>query len=84
MDQPVKILFYGRLAEAIAPALEFGGVAARSIGELRERLAREHPAAAEALASKRSSACVGGRIVSDDFALVAGDPVEFFPPVSGG
>ena len=84
MGLPMKILFYGRLAESIAPAIDFDSDEECSVAQLRERLARDHPAAAATLASKRSRACVGERLVDDDFVLRSGDAIEFLPPVSGG
>ena len=80
----MTILFYGRLAEAIGPAVELDGDANCSVAQLRERLAREHPAAAATFASKRSRVCVGNQMVPDDFVVRSGDQVEFLPPVSGG
>ncbi len=80
----MKILFYGRLADAIAPALEMQAPAGCSVAELRQRLASEYPDAGETLASRRSRACVGDSIVGEDYRVVAGDELEFLPPVSGG
>lgn len=84
MDEPVKVLFYGRLAEAIAPEVQLDISTGSSIAELRERLAAEHPQAAETLASRRSRACVGSSLVGEDYAIRSGDRIEFLPPVSGG
>lgn len=82
MSAAITIRFYGRLAEAIAPAIESDGEC--SVAQLRERLAGDHPQAAATLGSKSSRACVGDQIVRDDFFLSAGEAVEFLPPVSGG
>lgn len=84
MGDPVKILFYGRLAEAIAPAIELGGSLECTVAQLRERLALDHPEAAETLAGKRSRACVGNTLVREDHVIRCGDQIEFLPPVSGG
>jgi molybdopterin converting factor small subunit len=80
----MRILFYGRLAEAIAPEIELDNSAGRSVSQLREMLAAAHPDAAAILASKRSRACVGQVLVGEDHLIGAGDQVEFLPPVSGG
>jgi molybdopterin converting factor small subunit len=80
----VKILFYGRLAETIGRELEVSGQFGCSVAELRDRLIIEHPAAEQALGSKRALACVGDALVHDDYLLGAADMIEFFPPVSGG
>ena len=84
LGAPMKILFHGRLAEAIGAELDMESVAGCSIGQLRRRLAGEYPAAAPTLESRRAVACVGGVIVADDHVVEGADRVEFLPPVSGG
>jgi molybdopterin converting factor small subunit len=81
---PVKVLFYGRLAEAIGPEVEIEMPPGCSVEELRERLIAEHPEAEQTLRSKRARACVGDALVHEDHVLEAADRVEFLPPVSGG
>ena len=80
----MKILFYGRLAEAIGPETEFDVPAGWSIGRIRERLANDHPGAASTLTSRRALTCVDGTLVRDDYLVRATDRIEFLPPVSGG
>jgi molybdopterin converting factor small subunit len=80
----VKVLFYGRLADAIAADLEIHAPAGSSIAELRRTLARSHPHAAEVLMSKRARALVADALVDENFVPRSGDQVEFLPPVSGG
>jgi len=80
----VKILFYGRLAEAIASEIEIEASDGCRLAELREGLASNHPAAAKALASAYSRACLGDALVTDDQWIGPGDTVSFLPPVSGG
>ena len=80
----MKVLFYGRLAEAIGPDLEVDAPPGCSVAELRDRLIAEHPQAGETLRSRRALACVGDALVRDTYLLKAGDRVEFLPPVSGG
>jgi molybdopterin converting factor small subunit len=80
----VKVLLYGRLAEAIGPEIEVDAPDGCSISELRERLAADHPEMAQTLASRRSRACVDGSLVQDAYLVSSGDQVEFLPPVSGG
>jgi molybdopterin converting factor small subunit len=80
----VKVLFYGRLAEAIGPELEVDVLAGCSIAELRGKLIAEHPEIEEVLRSRRARACVRQAVVNDDYRLVGGDTLEFLPPVSGG
>ena len=52
----MKVLFYGRLAEMIAPELEIDDVPGCSIEQLRERLIAACPAADK----KQASACLRG------------------------
>jgi sulfur-carrier protein len=80
----VKVLFYGRLAEAIGPELEMEAPTGCSVAELRDRLAAEHPQAEQILRSKRARACVDGTLVNDEYVPGAADTLEFLPPVSGG
>jgi molybdopterin synthase sulfur carrier subunit len=80
----VKILFYGRLAEAIGPELQMDVPTGSSVAELRGRLASEHPQMAEVFRSNRARTCVGDSLVHDDYHVAAGDTLEFLPPVSGG
>jgi molybdopterin converting factor small subunit len=84
MAGSLNLIFYGRLAETIAPTMELDAAAACSIAELRGRLAVEHPEAAETLASKRSRALVGAIFVGEDHVIRPGDRIEFLSPVSGG
>ena len=80
----MKVLFYGRLAEAIGPELEIDAPPGCSVAELREKLIAEHPQAEQPLRSRRALACVGDALVRDTYVLKAADRVEFLPPVSGG
>ena len=80
----VKVVFYGRLAETIAPELDVAAPAGCSIAELRDTLIGQHPQASEVLASRRALTCVGEALVRDDHIVAADEIVEFLPPVSGG
>ena len=80
----MKVLFYGRLAEAIGPQLELGVVPGCSVADVRARLAAEHPDAAAVLQNRRALSFVADRLVRDDYRLSAEDTLEFLPPVSGG
>lgn len=80
----MKVLFYGRLAEAIGSELEVRAALGASVAEVRETIAAEHPDAAGLLRSKRALSFVGSRLVRDDYRLASGDRLEFLPPVSGG
>jgi molybdopterin converting factor small subunit len=81
MEMELRIRFYGRLADAIAPEIDLatGGC---SIADLRSRIASHFPAVEAALG--RSRACVGDRMVGDEQPIGDADTVEFLPPVSGG
>ncbi len=79
----MRVLLYGRIAEAIDRRVELVDAPdGCSVAELRRRLAGDYPAAAATLA--RSRAIIGSTVVGDDHVLSAGDDVEFLPPVSGG
>ena len=78
----MKVLLYGRLADAIGREVEIDASAGCSVGEIRERLAINHPAAVDALS--RSRALIGSDLVGDQRTLAANEVAEFLPPVSGG
>jgi len=80
----MKVLFHGRLAEAIGSELEVSCASVCTVAEVRERVAAEHPDAASALRNKRALSVVGEKLVRDDYRLTCGDKLEFLPPVSGG
>jgi molybdopterin converting factor small subunit len=80
----VKVLFYGRLAEAIGPEVEVGVSSTCSVAELRDRLVAEYPEIEDVLRSRRALTCVGDALVHDDYLMSPGDMLEFLPPVSGG
>jgi molybdopterin converting factor small subunit len=80
----MKVLFYGRLAEAIAPELDVGESRGCSVAELRERIVAEYPRIEQVLRNNRALSFVGERQVRDDYRLSAGETLEFLPPVSGG
>lgn len=77
----MRIRFYGRLADAIAPEIELAA-AGWSVGDLRSRVAADFPAAETMLC--RSRACVAGRMVGDEHCIDDVESVDFLPPVSGG
>lgn len=80
----MKILFYGRLADAIGPELEVPAPPWSSVGDLRNSLIAAHPEIGGVLRSRRALTCVGDRLVHDDYRLTDTDTLEFLPPVSGG
>lgn len=80
----MKILFYGRLADAMGRELDIDAPTRSSVGELRQSLVDDHPELAGGLDSKRARSCVADTLVGDDYRLAAGDTLEFLPPVSGG
>jgi molybdopterin converting factor small subunit len=78
----MKVLFYGRLADAIGRDIEIEAGGASSVAELRRRVAASHPDAADALG--RSRAVIASAMVGDEHVIAPADQVEFLPPVSGG
>jgi sulfur-carrier protein len=80
----MRILFFGRLADALGPRMDVDVPGGCSVDELRDHVARLRPAAASALRDKRVRACIGNSIVLDSYVVSPADEVEFIPPVSGG
>lgn len=78
----MKVIFYGRLVDAIAREVEVEVSAPCTVGELRAWLDRAFPD--NRLSDGRVRACVAGAIVTDDAILPADHPVEILAPVSGG
>ena len=81
MEMELRIRFYGRLADAIAPEVELPAGAC-SVGELRCRIAADFPGAQAMLGRART--CIGDRLVGDEQSIGDADTIEFLPPVSGG
>jgi molybdopterin converting factor small subunit len=81
----VNIRFFGKLGETIGRTvtIETAGDGC-TVSELRKLLASLHPQAAADLARPSLRACVDDELVGEDFRLVVGGKVEFFPPLSGG
>lgn len=80
----MRILFYGRLADALGREMELDEPSGGTIRDLRQRIAAENPEAAQALSSQRVRACIGGSLMLDDATVGPDDSVEFLPPLSGG
>jgi molybdopterin synthase sulfur carrier subunit len=80
----LKVLFYGRLADALGRELEFPAQVTGTVATLRQALIEAHPSARDALSDKRTRACINDALVPDDHVLEPPDCVEFLPPVSGG
>lgn len=80
----MKIGFFGRLRDSLGDACEVEPEAGETVARLRLRLAGLNPQAAGDLLSPRNRACVGDRMVGEDFLLDGKQRVEFLPPLSGG
>lgn len=80
----MRILFYGKLADALGRQMEVDVPGSCSVHELRDHVAELRPPAASALRDKRVRACIGDSIVLDSHVVGPADEVEFIPPVSGG
>ena len=79
----MKILFYGRLADALGNAIDIDTPETCTIARLRELVADRTPAAAGVLGA-RVRAGVGDQFVDDAHIVGSGETVEFLAPVSGG
>ena len=81
----MQVRLFGRLADHAGPTLTLATtVAGRSVGEVRDLIAAEHPALGSALAGPGVRACIGRDFVNTDHRLTDADQLEFWPPVSGG
>jgi molybdopterin converting factor small subunit len=80
----MKIGFFGRLRDALGDEREVAAEEGETVARLRVRLAGLHPEAAGEILRPGVRACVGDRIVGEDFPLGGHGRVEFFPPLSGG
>jgi len=83
-ETEMKILFFGKLRDALGDQCELPGEAGETVKQLRRRLAGFHPQAAADLLNPGVRACIDDTIVGEDFVVGCRDSVEFFPPVSGG
>lgn len=78
----MRVIFYGKLADAIAREVDFDLPSPVTVAELRAWL--DHAFPGKGLGDRRVRACVAGTIVSDDAILPPDQPVEVLAPVSGG
>jgi sulfur-carrier protein len=80
----MKILFFGKLRDALGDQSELAGTDGETVAQLRRRLADLHPEAAGDLLNPGVRACIEDTIVGEEFVVGRRDSVEFLPPVSGG
>lgn len=81
----MQVRLFGRLADHAGSILTLPAAGdGRSVGEVRDLIAAEHPALGAALGGPGVRACVGRAFVTADHRLGAADQLEFWPPVSGG
>jgi molybdopterin converting factor small subunit len=80
----MRIGFFGRLRDSLGDESEVAAEEGETVARLRIRLAGLHPQAARDLLSPRIRACVGDRIVAEDFLVGGHERIEFLPPLSGG
>ena len=80
----MRILFFGRLREALGDECELADEPDETVAGMRRRLAGLHPHAAADLLSPRVRACVDDAVVGEDFIVSGHGRVELLPPLSGG
>lgn len=76
------VLVFGPLARAMGQSRIDVSPDAKTCGDIRSALQRDHPAAAELIRSGRFA--VNHQFVSDAHAIGAGDEVALIVAVSGG
>lgn len=77
----MKVLLYGRLADAIGREAELD-LSSGTVAEIRRRLAERHPTAADAL--RHSRAVRREAVIAEDALISSTDAIELLPPVCGG
>ena len=80
----MKIIFFGKLRDALGDQSDLAVAEGETVAQLRRRLAELHPVASRDLLNPGVRACVDDMIVGEDFIFGDHDRVEFFPPLSGG
>jgi molybdopterin synthase sulfur carrier subunit len=80
----MKVIFFGKLRASLGEQHEVETKESETVAQLRRRLGRLYPAAADDLLNPGVRACVEDRIVAEDFVVGRHEAVEFFPPLSGG
>ncbi|HYD38060.1 MAG TPA: MoaD/ThiS family protein [Allosphingosinicella sp.] len=79
----MRIGFFGPLRDSLGDEREIAAEEGETVAGLRIRLAGLDPDARDLL-GPQVRACVGDRIVGEDFRLDGQERVEFLPPLSGG
>ena len=81
----MKILFFGRLAEAAGAEAEVDVPAEGcTVAELRRRLGEAIPEVAHELAKPSVRACIDRTLALESAHVGPGQEVAFIPPLSGG
>ena len=81
----VEVRYFASVREALGAGETVDVAAGASIASLRDELAGRGGSHAEALARTRVLRSARNRVLcGEDTALVDGDEVGFFPPVTGG
>lgn len=82
----IRILYFAALRDALGRADESMSIPAgvRTVGELRDYLAGRGEAWAALGAGRNVRAARNQRMAGADEAVMPGDEVAFFPPVTGG
>jgi len=79
----MRVTFYGKLADRLKRTVDIDGPA-RTVGEVRARLAERFPDSRDDLLAPSLKACIKDLIVGNDHPVARDTLIEFFPPVSGG
>jgi molybdopterin synthase sulfur carrier subunit len=81
----IKVLFFARVREQLATdSLELQASDGLTTGLVRQQLANTDSLWAKVLAEDSILIAVNQQIVDGSTAVVDGDEIAFFPPVTGG
>jgi molybdopterin synthase sulfur carrier subunit len=81
----IKVLFFARVREQLATdSLELQASDGLTTGLVRQQLANTDSLWAKVLAEDSILIAVNQQIIDESTAVVDGDEIAFFPPVTGG
>lgn len=81
----IRVVFFAQLREQLGSAkLDVPAGQIHTLSDLKKHLLSQHSSWESALTNTKLLTAVNHAYVKGDHALVDGDEVAFFPPVTGG